>query len=105
MTLYGGKNGVDVCCMTDVNGDLTVMASGKKTAMMELAREKNYAVCELKVLRYQQEKKQPKSKIPNCPWCKKDYGKETPLEWDQFKEVWVCRSHGSFDESQLKDGV
>ena len=54
MTFYGGKNGVDIVCMADVNGDLTVMASGKKTEMLQLAREHNYAVVELKVLRYVQ---------------------------------------------------
>ena len=53
MTLYGGKNGVDIVCATDIRGDLTIIASGKKTHMMELAREKNYAVLEVKVLRYQ----------------------------------------------------
>ena len=54
MTLYGGKNGVDICCATDVDGDLTIIASGKKTSMLKLAREKNYAVIEVRVLRYQQ---------------------------------------------------
>jgi len=42
---------------------------------------------------------------PTCPWCLKDHGEKNPLSWDQFKEVWVCRSHGKFDESQLKNGV
>jgi len=42
---------------------------------------------------------------PICPWCKKDHGKDNPLSWDQFKEVWTCPSHGKFDESQVKTGV
>ena len=42
---------------------------------------------------------------PICPWCLKDHGEKNPLSWDQFKEVWVCRNHGKFDESQLKNGV
>ncbi len=34
-----------------------------------------------------------------CPYCK------TPLRWEQFKELWVCREHGSFDDSQIESGV
>lgn len=26
-----------------------------------------------------------------CPYCK------TTLIWDQFKEVWVCKTHGRFE--------
>ena len=52
-TFFGGKNGYDYVCLTDINGDLTVIASGKKTAMLELAREKNYAVAKLEALRFQ----------------------------------------------------
>jgi translation elongation factor EF-1beta len=59
----------------------------------------------LSIVRGEEKETEKKIKIPNCPWCLKDYGEAKPLEWDQFKEVWVCRSHGSFDESQLKDGV
>lgn len=42
---------------------------------------------------------------PVCPWCKKDYGKEIPLLWNQFKEIWYCPTHGEFDESQIESGV
>jgi len=32
---------------------------------------------------------------PYCPYCKKS------LSWDQFKELWVCREHGKFGDSQV----
>jgi ribosomal protein L37AE/L43A len=32
---------------------------------------------------------------PYCPYCKKS------LSWDQFKEIWVCKSHGKFGDSQV----
>jgi hypothetical protein len=32
---------------------------------------------------------------PICPYCKKF------LEWEQFKELWNCREHGLFDDSQV----
>jgi len=28
---------------------------------------------------------------PLCPYCK------IPLRWEQFKEVWFCRTHGVFE--------
>lgn len=40
--------------------------------------------------------KDPYVKEPLCPYCQK------PLSWDQFKEIWHCRTHGTFDDSQLK---
>ena len=27
-----------------------------------------------------------------CPYCK------LPMRWEQFKEIWICREHGKFDE-------
>jgi hypothetical protein len=51
-TLYGGKNGIDYICMADVGGDLAVMASGKKTAMLNLGREKNYVVAKIETIRF-----------------------------------------------------
>jgi hypothetical protein len=35
---------------------------------------------------------------PYCPYCKKS------LSWDQWKELWVCREHGKFDDSQVIHG-
>jgi hypothetical protein len=33
---------------------------------------------------------------PLCPYCK------IPLHWEQFKEVWYCRTHGVFGDEMLK---
>jgi len=54
MTLYCGKNGVDIVCMDDIEGNFSVVASGNKTSMLKLARERNYAVVELRPIRYKQ---------------------------------------------------
>lgn len=32
---------------------------------------------------------------PYCPYCKKS------LSWDQFKELWICKEHGKFGDSQV----
>jgi hypothetical protein len=32
---------------------------------------------------------------PLCPYCK------IPLRWEQFKEVWFCRTHGVFGDEML----
>jgi hypothetical protein len=56
-TFYGGKNGHDIVCMADIDGEFSVMASGSKTEMMELARERNYAVVKMEVLRFVQPEK------------------------------------------------
>ena len=53
-TFYGGKNGRDIVCMTDIDGDLAVVASGSKKDMLELARKNNYAVAYLKPIRFVQ---------------------------------------------------
>jgi hypothetical protein len=56
-TFYGGKDGRDIVCLVDRKGDATIIASGKKSAMLKLAREKNYAVAEIRALRFQKPKK------------------------------------------------
>lgn len=52
-TFYGGKNGFDYVCLMGIKGNATVIASGKKTAMLKLAREHNYAVAKLEAVRFQ----------------------------------------------------
>ena len=49
MSFYGGKNNKDIVCFDDT---MKVVASGKKDAMLELAERFNYAVAEVKALRY-----------------------------------------------------
>lgn len=48
-TFYGGKNGIDIVCLDD---QMKVVASGTRASMMELAEAKNYAVAEMKPIRF-----------------------------------------------------
>jgi ribonuclease HI len=77
----------------------------QKYTFINAPRENKYIQMADKMNHIIMDEAKPKETIPICPWCKKDYGKDVPLNWEQFKEVWYCHSHGSFDDSQLKTGV
>lgn len=59
-TFYCGEGGRDIVCMTDIDGGFTVIASGSKKDMLELARKNNYAVVELRAIRFVQPEKENK---------------------------------------------
>lgn len=48
-SFYGGKNGIDYVCF---DSTMKVIASGKLENMMKLAEQHNYAVAEMKALRF-----------------------------------------------------
>jgi hypothetical protein len=50
-------------------------------------------------LRSPEQKQEPvkKSLADLCPYCNK------PMRWDQFKEIWICPTHGKFDKGKDRD--
>lgn len=49
MSFYGGKNGIDYVCF---DNRMMVVASGRKESMLHYAELHNYAVAEIRALRY-----------------------------------------------------
>lgn len=59
-SFYGGKDGIDIVCFGPGKHGMQVMASGSKTKMLKLARKHNWAVAEVRAIRFRQPTREQK---------------------------------------------